>query len=130
MSKVKDRLKLVASALAIAFGACTAMVTVLAVKEQSDKKPPPRPPREAPEPEEPAIRTLPLELGEGDSRDGHAVVTDARGGSPTTLMYGTRVERLEERIDGPRGAARVRILSGPREGMIGWVPKYQIQAAR
>ncbi len=83
---------------------------------------------------EKVVRTLPLELGEGDERD---TKIRFRGDIERTLLAGTRVEILknQEAPGAPQPQPgvtwkRVRVTSSDAAGSIGYVPSYQIQAAR
>lgn len=106
--------------------ACIAFIVIVALTPKKSA-----PPASEPEPDrDVAMVTPPLELGEGDSRAGTADLTSYEGRSATALPYGTRIERLESKIDAPAGKGRVRVTSGPRSGMIGWVELTKLQAAR
>jgi hypothetical protein len=81
---------------------------------------------------ESVIRTIPLELGDGDERGPAATLYPADGGNPVSVHYGTRVERLRDPqgSEAPRGMARVRVLSADHARLVGHVKTYLVQAAR
>jgi hypothetical protein len=87
------------------------------------------------------VRTLPLELGEGDDRSVRVAVWPADGGAALELPAGTRIEKLEElpgaaRPPLPDGGVparafwRCRVTEGPHKDLVFYVRSYQTQAAR
>lgn len=85
---------------------------------------------------ESVVRSLPLELGVGDSRELTVTVWPLEGPN-LQLQAGTRVERLEERAGArrptgvpERGAWRVRITDGDQRGIVAYVRNSEVQAAR
>jgi hypothetical protein len=83
--------------------------------------------------------TLPLELGEGDSREKPIPVYPPDGAPSFEVPSGTRIDRLKHFDEyGPPPMipecstcqVRIRITSGARTGFVGYVHAQYVQAAR
>src|SRR6478609_412693 len=76
------------------------------------------------------VDTVPLELGEGDTRSGTCEVRPKNGRGVEHVPVGTRIEQLEDDGRAPKGMRLIRVSTSRYHGLIGYAWAYQIQAAR